>query len=149
MVLSHARKNHVCGSVKCACLCERVLCGVHINSPEWVAALRLLKRSLHRLDCCCCCCCCCCCFCGRSTRWKCMPTNITMQRQSLRQILHGPLPVHHHHTCQPRGCREKSFQSSKCEQRTKGLRAEASAEHTSPFCVRTERNTSGSESTST
>ena len=29
VVLSHTRKNHVCGSVKRACLCEWVECGVH------------------------------------------------------------------------------------------------------------------------
>ena len=27
--LSHASKNHVCGSVKFACLCERALCSVY------------------------------------------------------------------------------------------------------------------------
>ena len=64
-----------------------------------------------------------------------------------RRLFTGPFL--RHHMCQPRGYREKSFQSSKCEQRIKGLRVEASAEHTSPFCMRTERNTSGSESTST
>ena len=29
VVLSHARKIRVCGSVTCACLCERVLCSVY------------------------------------------------------------------------------------------------------------------------
>ena len=41
MVLSHARKNHVCGSVKCACLCEQVLCNVY--TP------RRLHGDRHRL----------------------------------------------------------------------------------------------------
>ena len=29
VVMRHARKIHVCGSAKCACLCERVLCSVY------------------------------------------------------------------------------------------------------------------------
>ena len=41
VVLSHARKNHVCASVKCACLSERVLCGVYTS--------RRLKRNRHCL----------------------------------------------------------------------------------------------------
>ena len=63
--------------------------------------------------------------------------------ESLRLIYMGQClhtdPHHHHHTCcQPREPRKYYFQVSKCEQRTPGLRAEASAEHASPFCVRTE-----------
>ena len=49
----------------------------------------------------------------------------------------------HHQASQPREARKSSVQFSKCE-----LCNILKTEHASPFCMRTEKNTSGSESTS-
>ena len=86
-------------------------------------------------ECCCCCCCscCCCCWllfqCGSTTRGHAASVTETVGQCLCTDPYSLPVIMS-----------SAKIQISACKHRMHGPKLEASTEHTSPFCVRTERN---------